>query len=177
MATDNHASGGKKEINYWPYAVVGMILTVVMLGIWTIKVAVSNPVQESDAYMMKYQDVDENINEILMKQQAFYAKYDIDLSGNKLHLGQNRVVVTVTEKKDGAPVPEATIVGKVTRPTTNREDIKLQHFEYRDGRYVSEPFELKRPGRWNIQIKVTIGPDVAYKTYKTFIPVPSQEEY
>lgn len=173
MANHPETPETKKEVNYWPYAIVGMILTVVMLGIWTIKVAVSNPVQESDAYMMKYQDVDENINEILAKQQAFFAKYDIDLSANKLHLGENRVVVAVSGKNDGAPVPDATIVGKVTRPTTNREDIELKNFVFRDGRYVSEPFELKRAGRWNIQVQVKIGPDVGYTTYKTFIPVPS----
>jgi hypothetical protein len=74
----------KEEINYWPYAIVGMILTVVLLGIWTIKVAVSNPVQLDNSYMMTYQDVDENINEILAKQQAFDARYSVDLSRNVL---------------------------------------------------------------------------------------------
>lgn len=163
----------KREVNYWPYAIVGMILTVVMLGIWTIKVAVSNPVQESDAYMMKYQDVDENINEIMAKQEAFFAKYRIDLEGNKLRLGTNRVQVVVVRKNDGTPVEEAKIVAKVTRPTSNREDIVLQNFQRDRDVYVSEPFELKKPGRWNIQVKVVIGDDEGYRTYKSFIPLPS----
>ncbi len=165
----------KKEINFWPYAILGMILTVVMLGVWTIKVAVSNPVQESDVYMMKYQDVDANINEILAKQEAFFSKYRIDLNGNKLQMGENRVRVLIVRKNDDSAVESAEIIAKVTRPTTNREDIELKNFRFEGGRYVSEPFELKKPGRWNIQVKVAIGSDVAYETYKTYIPLPSGE--
>ncbi len=158
----------KKEINYWPYAIVGMILTVVVLGIWTIKVAVSNPVQVERSYMMSYQDVDENINEILAKQRAFEAKYNIDLSQNRLKIGQNRVKIVLMDKA-GNPVESAKIVAIVTRPTTLKEDIELKNFESRHGEYLSEPFELKRQGRWNIEVKVVIGEDVGFKTYKTFV--------
>ncbi|WP_456451589.1 FixH family protein [Hydrogenimonas sp.] len=158
----------KKEINYWPYAIVGMILTVVILGIWTIKVAVKNPVQESNAYMMKYQDVDENINEILAKQKAFDAQYTIDLSANRLKVGQNRVVVRVLDKS-GAPVEGAKVVAIVQRPTTNEYNIDLDTFAYANGAYVSQPFELKGLGRWNIQVKVQVGDKVGFKTWKTFV--------
>jgi len=159
----------RKEINYWPYAILGMILTVVLLGIWTIKVAVDNPVQESDDYMMQYQDVEENINEILAKQKAFFARYDVDLSMNRLHLGENRVRVKVTEKKGHEPVSDAKIYAVVTRPTTKKYDKILDRFSFEEGLYVSDPFALKRIGRWNIQVRVTIGKDVGYAKYKTFV--------
>jgi nitrogen fixation protein FixH len=158
----------KEEINYWPYAIVGMILTVVLLGIWTIKVAVSNPVQLDNSYMMTYQDVDENINEILAKQQAFDARYSVDLSRNVLKVGRNRIEIVVRSNA-GAPVENAGIVAVVTRPTTTKEDIELKTFEHKGALYVSEPFELKRGGRWNIQVRVTIGDDVGFKTRKTFV--------
>jgi len=157
-----------KEVNYWPYAIVGMILTVVILGIWTIKVAVSNPVQLERSYMMAYQDVDENINEILARQRTFESKYRVDMSGNRLRLGENRVRIRVTDK-EGGPVEHAGIFAIVTRPTTSREDIELKTFDYQSGEYVSEPFELKRKGRWNVEIKIEIGDDVGFVTYKTFV--------
>jgi nitrogen fixation protein FixH len=158
----------KPETNYWPYAIVGMILTVVLLGIWTIKVAVSNPVQEDRSYMMKYQDVDANINEILAQQRAFDAKYTIDLSMNRLHTGQNRVQVEVREK-NGQPADVNEIVAVVTRPTSAKEDIELKSFSEENGRYVSQPFELKRGGRWNIEVRVKTDSGTGFKTYKTFV--------
>jgi nitrogen fixation protein FixH len=158
----------KKEINYWPYAIVGMILTVVVLGIWTIKVAIQHPVQESNDFMMKYQDVDENINEILEKKRAFDARYEIDLSMNRLREGANRVVVRVVDK-EGNPVEGAKIFAIVQRPTTNTRNIDLEKFTYENGEYVSEPFELKGLGRWNIQVKVELEGLTGFSTWKTFV--------
>lgn len=164
MAEKDH-----KELNYWPYAIAGMILTVVMLGIWTIKIAVKNPVQESNSYMMSYQEVDENINVILEKKAKFDAAYRIDLSDNDLHIGSNRIVVKVM-KKDGDPADHFELFAIVQRPTTNKDNIELKKFRCQEGRCVSEPFEIKKGGRWNIDAKVTVGDAVGYKTWKSFIP-------
>jgi len=158
----------KKEMNYWPYAIVGMILTVVILGIWTIKVAVKNPVQLDNSYMMKYQDVDENINEIMAKQKLFDSKYEIDLSSNELQIGKNGIVIDLISK-DGNAVKNPEIVAVVTRPTTTQYDINLNKFKFNGKSYISEEFELKNGGRWNIEVRVKIGEDVGYKTYKLFV--------
>jgi len=158
----------KKDINYWPYAIVGMILTVVILGIWTIKVAVNNPVQLDNSYMMKYQDVDENINEILAKQKQFNSKYEINLNNNKLEIGKNRVIIELTSK-DGIDINEPEIVAIVTRPTTAQYDINLNKFKLDGKNYISEDFELKNGGRWNIEVRVKIGEDIGYKTHKLFV--------
>ncbi|WP_201352374.1 FixH family protein [Hydrogenimonas urashimensis] len=160
----------QNQINYWPYAIVGMILTVVVLGIWTIKVAVNNPVQEERTYMMKYQDVDANINEILARQKAFESKYRVDLGMNRLRVGENRIKVAVADKA-GNPLVGAKIFVIVTRPTTSKENIELKSFAVRDGIYVSEPFTIKRGGRWNIEVKIEIGTDIGFETYKTFVKI------
>jgi nitrogen fixation protein FixH len=157
-----------KETNYWPYAIVGMILTVVILGIWTIKVALPHPVQESNHYMMKNQHVDENINEILARKKAFDARYTIDLGDNRLEEGTNRVVVRVTDR-EGRPVEGAQVFAIVQRPTTNAKNIELKNFRYENGAYVSDPFTLKGLGRWNIQVKVQVGDTVGYKTWKSYV--------
>ncbi|WP_456322157.1 FixH family protein [Hydrogenimonas sp.] len=160
----------KKDINYWPYAIVGMILTVVVLGAWTIKIAVNNPVQESRTYMMNYQDVEENINELIARQKAFEKKFTIDMSQNRLHLGKNVLRIRIVDNETHRPVPNAEILAIVTRPTTSRQDIRLETFTYKkDGFYVSEPFELTREGRWNVQVRVTIGDNVGFTTYKSFV--------
>ena len=158
----------KKEINYWPYAIVGMILTVVMLSAWTIKVALKNPVQLENSYMMKYQDVDENINEILLKQREFDSKYTIGLESNRLKIGPNRIYVKVSSR-EGEPAESAAVRVLVTRPDSTQHDIELERFTYKDGVYSSEEFNLTRSGRWNIVTRVEIDGDVGYKKYKTFV--------
>ena len=158
----------KKEINYWPYAIIGMILTVVILGIWTIKVAVNNPVQLDNSYMMKYQDVDEKINDILAKQKIFDSKYIINLDMNKLKVGKNKIVISLTDI-DGNMVKNPNITAVVTRPTTTKYDILLKKFTHDNNLFVSEDFEIKNGGRWNIEVRVKIGEDIGYKTYKLFV--------
>ncbi len=158
----------KKEANFWPYAIVGMILTVVMLGAWTIKVALKNPVQLENSYMMKYQDVDEKINEILEKQRLFDMKYSMALDSNRLKLGKNRVEVKLFDK-NGMPVSGAKIKVLLTRPDTAQYDIELDEFTYSDGRYLSREFTLEKRGRWNIVAKVELGGDEGFKKYRTFV--------
>jgi hypothetical protein len=78
----------KKEKTYWPHMIVGFIMMGVTLGYWTIKSASLMPVQESNNLMQKYQMVDININDILIKREAFDRKFKIDLTEVK------RIVVT-----------------------------------------------------------------------------------
>jgi len=158
----------KEEVNFWPYAIVGMILTVVMLSAWTIKVALKNPVQLENSYMMKYQDVDENINEILRKQRAFDEKYSVSLDGNRLQLLRNRVRVVLTDGA-GAPVKGAQIVALVTRPDSVEHDVRLDEFTMDADGYLSGLFDLPKKGRWNIVVRIKVGDDEGFKTYKTFV--------
>ncbi|MCF6201332.1 MAG: FixH family protein, partial [Hydrogenimonas sp.] len=152
----------KKEINFWPYAIVGMILTVVMLSVWTIKVALKNPVQLENSYMMKYQDVDENINEILTKQRAFDSKYSVILDSNRLKKGQNRATLKILDR-EGNAVKSAKVTALVTRPDTAEHDIELKNFTQKNGLYESEEFELGKEGRWNILFKIEVGEDMGFK--------------
>ncbi len=161
-------SSSKKEINFWPYAIVGMILTVVILGAWTIKVALKNPVQLDNSYMMKYQDVDENINEILQKQIAFDAKYRLMMDQNSLKLGKNRAKISIWDR-EGNFVKNAKVTALVTRPDTTMYDIELKNFTLANGVYVSEDFDIDKKGRWNILFKIAVGDDVKYVTYKSFV--------
>ncbi len=159
----------RQERNFWPYAILGMILTVVMLGIWTIKIAVTNPVQMANDYMMNYQDVDENYNELLARQKAFESKYEIDLGRSRLAPHHGEVIVRVTDKS-GKPVQGAEITAVVQRPTTNKYNITLDKFRYERDLYISKPFDFEGVGRWNIQVKVKIGNDVGFAVWKAFVP-------
>ena len=61
--------------NYWPHAIVGSLILIVASCIATIILAVKNPVEMDGFYFERYQNVDENINEIEASQRRFDAKY------------------------------------------------------------------------------------------------------
>lgn len=64
----------KSERNYYPHAVVGMILGMVVACGWMIKIATDNPVEMDTYYMEKYQKVDHTINEILeLKKNSIHS--------------------------------------------------------------------------------------------------------
>ena len=88
----------KTERNYYPHAVIGMIIGCVIACGYTIKIALDNPVVMDTYYMEKYQKVDENINQILELQEKFNAKFDLSYSTEKFHVGQNQITLKLSDK-------------------------------------------------------------------------------
>ena len=66
--------------NYWPHAIVGSLILIVASCVATVVLAVKNPVEMDGFYFERYQNVDENINEIAASQRRFDAKYDLDFN-------------------------------------------------------------------------------------------------
>jgi nitrogen fixation protein FixH len=145
----------------WPIGIVLSIIAVAGLCIWTIKIAQSLPVEMDNTYFADYREVDENINEMIMKQRAFETKYNIDIEQKDFIIGNNEIEMKITDKQnsmiDGAKVD---IV--VTRPHTTATDKKLIATSNKNGIYKFEPFEVKELGRWQIQSRVSINDLVAY---------------
>ena len=100
----------KNQNRLWFAIVMGMLSFGIGMVIWTVKQAVSLPVQESNNFMLKYQQADMNINAILANKAKFDAKYSIEL--------QNAVFMTLKEEyqntnsKRQQPKPVKLIKGK-----------------------------------------------------------------
>ncbi len=146
----------KSERNYYPHAVVGMILGMVVACGWMIKIATDNPVEMDTYYMEKYQKVDHTINEILELQEKFNTQFNLDYSTEKFSIGSNSVTLTLTDKS-GAPINNATVIMMLSRPDTNKENKTFKATQVENGRYTFGPFEINRPGRWQILSKIEVG--------------------
>ena len=144
------------ERNYWPHAIVAMIIGCVVACGWTIKIALDNPVEMDTFYMQKYQQVDENINEIVKLQEAFDARFTLQYSTEKFTLGQNKITLTLSDKS-GNPINNATALMMLSRPETNKENKEFKPTQSENGRYSFGPFEINRPGRWQILSKIEVG--------------------
>ena len=167
--TDN-----KNEKTYWPHMILGFLLIGITLGYWTVKHAVQMPVQEVNEYMMKYQDADLGINDILEKKQAFDKLYTIKLNNVKMMVmtdninskipqpnavtlskGTNHFSYTVT-KKDGTVVSNAKVSFLLTRPHTVKDDVMIENVPFKDGMYVTPVLDIQKPGRYTLQFRAKI---------------------
>ena len=151
------------EKNFWPHAIVGLIIFGVILGVWTIKETMKYPVEMDNSYMLNYHKVDANINEILKNQKIFDKNYDLNLLSKKIAVGKNRFEIIIKDK-NGNFIKNAKVNILVTRPETTKYDKKIEA-ENIDGKYVAE-FNLNKEGRWNFIVKTKIGKITGYKTYK-----------
>jgi len=163
-----------KETSYWPHMIMDFLIIGISLGYWTVKHATALPVQESNEYMMKYQQADLNINDILEKKAHFDQKYRIAIVGAKegnielentkrakkehtvlLEKGINTFVYSLTDSK-GEPYVDANVTFLLTRPFTVKDDILVKSVPSHDGKYVIKDINITKPGRYQLQLKVQI---------------------
>ncbi len=146
----------KKQKSFWPYGITIAILAVVVMGVGTIVTALKHPVQMDEAYMKKYQNVDNHINEIKKSQELFDKQYSVKIKNKQFNLGKNRLNIIVTDRYTNKIADNLTISVKITRPDDDRFDIKLAAKEKAD-KYIFPEFDIKKPGRWLILVDVSNG--------------------
>lgn len=146
----------KNEHTYYPHVVVGMIIGCVIACGFTIKIALDNPVEMDTFYMEKYQKVDQNINEILELQEKFNAKFNLTYSTEKFEMGQNSITLTLSDK-NGQAVETANVTLMLSRPDSNKDNKQLTPSKVENGHYTFGPFEINKPGRWQILSKIETG--------------------
>ncbi len=162
------------EKTYWPHMILGFLFIGITLGYWTVKHAVEMPVQEVNEYMMKYQQADLGINEILKKKKAFDEVYTIKLNDVKMMVmtdninskipqpnavtltkGANHFSYTVT-KKDGTLVSDAKVSFLLTRPHTRKDDVMIEKVPFKNGMYVTPMIDIEKAGRYTLQFRAKI---------------------
>ena len=146
----------KKKNSFWPFGITLAILAVVVMGAGTIMIALKHPVQMDEAYMKKYQNVDDHINEIEKSQELFDKQYSVSINNSFFNIGKNRLDISIKDKYTQKNADNLKINVKITRPDDDRYDIKLTSKESGDN-YIFSPFEIKKPGRWIILVDATNG--------------------
>ena len=169
-----------KEKTYWPHMIVGFLALALTLSFWTVKSASSLPVQESNNYLMKYQQADIHINEILESKAAFDALYTIELKDKemmvmtdnihsnipqpnvlKLSLGANDFFYTVVSK-NGEVVKDAKVTFLLTQPHSRREDKLIENVSFLDDAYKVQALDIQKAGRYTLQLKVELSEGTGY---------------
>lgn len=176
-----------KEKTYWPHMILGFLAVGITLSYWTVKSASSIPVQESNNYMMKYQQADMHINEILKSKALFDQKYIIELVDARvttlelqnakraknekvleLSQGQNSFTYSVKDKH-GSIVNDANVTFLLTRPHTASEDNFVENITLKDGKYSIDNITITKAGRYTLQLKVKMGDAVGYSEIPAYL--------
>ncbi|MBU0925041.1 hypothetical protein KKG81_09160 [bacterium] len=162
--------------NYWPLLFIGIFGFTLAMIIWTIKSAVSVPVIEDHSFMKKYQDVDENYNNIMNSNSSFQTKYNFEffineklfplttedikysqrviekksLNKNLLKIGKNTLKVIVIDKISNEK-KDVVIDLTVSKTISNDSDkiLTTNDFKNEDKTYISD-FEIKEENNWII---------------------------
>jgi len=161
-------SKAQVERNYWPHAIIGGILVVICFCILTIVIAVRNPVEMDTFYMEKYQKVDENINEIMVLQDKFNAKFELNYSKESFVMGQNSIAIKLIDKQTGKEVGDAKVTLLLSRPETNKDNKEMKPSKIENGNYIFESIETLKPGRWQILTKVEVAEFKGYSKYEVY---------
>jgi len=177
----------KNKKTYWPHMILGFLAIGITLGYWTVKSAMSLPVQESNQYMLKYQMADLTINEILESQKDFDKIYTIEIQDvqtmvmtdnvnskrpqpNPVELssGTNKFSYLVM-KKDGTVVNDAKVSFLLTQPHSRRNDLFLENVVFNNGKYTTEDLEIKNAGRYTLQLRVVVPGSTGFSAIAAYL--------
>jgi hypothetical protein len=172
---------------YWPHMILGFLAIGITLGYWTIKSANALPVQESNTYMLKYQQADMHINEIHAREKAFAKAYKIEIkdvetmvmtdniNSNrpqpnpiKLSLGKNNFSYVVLTK-EGKAITDANVSFLLTRPHSRREDVMQEVVTFKDNTYQTQDFDIQKAGRYTLQFRAIIGESIGYSSLSAYL--------
>jgi hypothetical protein len=176
-----------REKTYWPHMIFGFLAIGITLGYWTVKSAVSVPVQESNEFMMKYQQADMNINEITKRKALFDQNYKIELLDAKkaiqeienakrakaessvvLTQGNNSFTYRISSKNDSF-INDANVTFLLTRPHTVREDILIENISVSNDKYMINDVNITKPGRYTLQLRAKIGDAIGYSEIAAYL--------
>jgi len=158
-----------KSKNYWPHGIVLVLIFMVCACAAVVIIAMKNPVEMDSFYMEKYQQVDENINEILAEQKLFDENYILEYKTKKFIIGaSNSFELSLKNKKDGILLENAEIKLMVTRPETNKYNQEILVKQANNGVFVFNGIKINKPGRWQILTKIHVNGKSGFNEYEVY---------
>ena len=176
-----------KERTYWPHMILGFLSIGLTLSYWTVKSASSIPVQESNDYMLKYQQADINMNEILQRKAQFDKNYNIQIVNVKSEIlelenakrARNEKVIIlqkginsfsyIVSNKENSIQNDANVSFLLTRPHRVQEDQMIPTVLSKNGKYTLENININKAGRYTLQLRVKIGEAVGYSQIPAYL--------
>lgn len=149
----------------WPYILGGSITLVFGMCVATIMVTSKADIQESNAYLSKYQEADAKANELINAQIAFDKKYNVAYVSEGIGGEAPKIQYKITDK-NGNVVNTAEVLVDISRPETGKFNQALKDFTVKDGVYTFEGAEFPKVGVWNLIAHIKVGEDYRFYNLK-----------
>ena len=159
----------KKEKNWWPHAIILVLCFMIFACAMVVKIAMDNPVQMDSFYLEKYQQVNENINEIRAKQKVFEENYALESKTIKFTMGEsNSFKMSIKNIKDKSIVQDAQITLLISRPDSNDYNQEFILKNAKNGVFIFDGIKAELPGRWQVLTKINIGDKSSFNHYEVY---------
>ena len=159
----------KKDRNYWPHAIVTVLILMVCACAMVLKIAMDNPVQMDSFYLEKYQDVNRDINKIRAKQKIFEENFKLEYKTKKFTIGENNSFkISIINIKNKSIIENAEIKLVVSRPDTNEFNQEFKMKIAKNGVFIFDGIKAELPGRWQILTKIKIGDKSSFNRYEVY---------
>lgn len=177
-----------KSRNYWPIAIICVLLFGVFMVSVSISIALKNPIQDENTYFSKKGDIDWRINDIIKEQNAFESTYTLQttlLDSDNKPIAHDSFSFPYTAtanrpdiKKDKFIIPQdiifkATIMPKNAQKSVDKKPLKAHLFldSMHLANYLQDLGELEQdranfskalhlaPGRWKFVLEISYEAD------------------
>ncbi|MDA3077871.1 4-hydroxy-3-methylbut-2-en-1-yl diphosphate synthase [Campylobacter sp. JMF_06 NA1] len=149
----------------WPYGIAFSIVAIIAACVATIIFSLDYPVHSDNFYFDKYQKVDENYNEIQLKQQNFEKKYEVNFEISNPQNTEKFSLNLPIKAKNNAKFDKISAEILLTRPDSTTYDKRL-NTQFLDGVLRSENFSIEKLGRWQVMAKISDSIDTGFYKFE-----------
>ncbi|EHE0558157.1 FixH family protein [Campylobacter upsaliensis] len=183
-----------KKKTFWPYGILLSLFAIVLACVATIIFASGYPVYEDDSFFLSYQEVENNYDQIELKQKKFFENFALILDDSKINFEEkmidekrskkayvlkddNITLLLVKQPEGKIELKDIHLSAKLTRPHTSENDMFLQEknvsikLSNNGAKVKAYLFSLPTlaKGRWQLKIKAENKDILGFKSFEFFV--------
>ncbi|EGR6366843.1 hypothetical protein [Campylobacter upsaliensis] len=183
-----------KKKTFWPYGILLSLFAIVLACVATIIFASGYPVYEDDSFFLSYQEVENNYDQIELKQKKFFENFALMLDDSKINFEEkmidekrskkayvlkddNITLLLVKQPEGKIELKDIHLSAKLTRPHTSENDMFLQEknvsIKLFNNGAKAKAYLFSLPtlakGRWQLKVKAENKDILGFKSFEFFV--------
>ena len=183
-----------KKKTFWPYGILLSLFAIVLACVATIIFASGYPVYGNDSFFLSYQEVENNYDQIELKQKKFFENFALILDDSKINFEEkmidekrskkayvlkddNITLLLVKQPEGKIELKDIHLSAKLTRPHTSENDMFLQEknvsIKLFNNGAKAKAYLFSLPtlakGRWQLKVKAENKDILGFKSFEFFV--------
>ena len=168
LAQNSQISNPKRK-TFWPYGILLSLFAIVVACVATIVFSLDYPVYEDDAYLQKYQQVDNDFNKIQIQDANFKQNFELNLNLSPKFDKKNRPFYEIKSAQniEFSVVSKANLSSNAIKPTLlltrphtsiQNQQLELNEIQTNTDKIGTSIFSTTLPalekGRWQLKLRL-----------------------